>query len=823
MMKIGIAVVAWVVTSIGLSVAGGPPSRGFVSSQPADHWEHALVSGNGRYGALVYGGPLDETIVLNHARLYLPLHPPLPPPDTASRLPEIRRKLVDGEYQAAADLVVRIADKEGYGGKRWTDPFIPAFDVRLNLSSNGPVEDYSRSVDFSTGVASVNWREPGGGFERRLFVSRADDAVVLSIRGDQPGSVSGEIGLATHPSGGQGGWGSEKAFRDGIAETTAEARPGWLTYRARFKRSWPGSLQGYEGAARVLVRGGTAVARGDRIRVEGVDEVLVLARIELLQDFSQSRLPTIEQGLGKVKADFDLLLARHAKIQGEIFNRARLDLGGGADRSLTSEELIDKSRRGERSPALIEKLYDAGRYNILCSSGEMVPNLQGIWGGTYGPPWSGDFTMNGNLQTALAADLSGNMAECLLPYFDFLEAHLAEFRTNAMRLYGCRGIHVPSRASTHGLNNHFDGTWPMTFWTAGAAWAAQFYYDYYRYTGDRKFLRQRALPFMKEAAAFYDDFLIEGLDGKYLFSPSYSPENHPGNSESQACINATMDLAAARELLRNCIDACEELNTDADAVKRWRVMLAKLPDYQINAEGGVKEWSTPLLTDNDAHRHSSHLYALYNELPEEIATNAPLRRAFGVALQKRMDVRRVEFAGGTRPGGRPPGEMAFGLVQLGLSAASLRDAGACGEVTEWLARHYWRNNLVSTHNPDAIFNTDICGGFPAVINRMLVDSQPGRVDLLPALPADWPDGRIEGLRCRGQIQVRALEWSKDQVRATLHSARGQTIEVRGPTGDCQRVALPKNRPVTVSFGRRSATAHLDPGKLSNPVWGSEDK
>ncbi len=410
--------------------------------------------------------------------------------------------------------------------------------------------------------------------------------------------------------------------------------------------------------------------------------------------------------------------------------------------------------------------------------------------------------MNGNLQSAMAANLSTGMAECLEPYFRFLESHMPEFRDNAKRLYGCRGIHVPSRASTHGWNNHFDATWPMTFWTAGAPWAAQFYYDYYLFTGDREFLKTRAYPFMKEAAEFYEDFLFEGPDGKLVFSPSYSPENHPGNSPSQACVNATMDIAAARELLTNTIAAAETLGTDAGPVARWRAMLAKLPGYQINDEGGVKEWTTPLLTDNDAHRHCSHLYALYNGLPDDIASDPKLLRAFEVSLEKRLDVRRKEFGGAKGPEGRPPGEMAFGIVFEGLSAASLRNARDCGETIGWLSRNYWGPNLVSRHNPDAVFNTDLSGGLPAIVARTLVDSGPGWVEILPALPPDLPRGKIEGLRCRGQVVAKSLEWDDKQVSVTLRSPVAQTIELRSNGGTTrQKLVLPAGQDVAVTLSR----------------------
>jgi hypothetical protein len=744
-----------------------PPERGFVSEQPGQTWEQALISGNGRYGAMVLGQPGDEVIVLNHARLFMPLNPPLPPVNTGGHLAEIRQRMAAGEYQKAADYVVELSHQEGWGGKRWTDPFIPAFDLQVKMPTQGAVRDYARSVDFSTGVAAVAWRDDRGGFQRRLFVSRPDDVVVLSITGPAGSCVDCRLQLAQRPTEGQGGWGPEQAFNAGIKDVALHAEGQWLTYHSTFRRTWPGSPQGYDGVARVVARGGSTYTEADQIVVQDATEVLVLLRIGLLADANQPCIPVLKKGLSAIRADFDGLLRRHAKVHGEVFNRMRLDLDGGPDRLLTSEELIAKSAVGSLSRALVEKEFDACRYAILSSSGDLFPNLQGIWNGAWGPPWSSDFTQNGNVQTAIAADLSANLAECLEPYFRYLESQMADYRRNARLLYGCRGIHVPSRTSSHGLNNHFDETWPMTFWTAGAGWAAHFYYDYYLYTGDKGFLRRRALPFMKEAAAFYEDFLIEGPDGRLLFSPSYSPENNPGNSESQACINATMDIAVARELLANCIAACQQLKTDPERVSRWKTMLAKMPDYQINADGAVKEWSTPLLEDHYEHRHASHLYGLFYGLPDDVAADPRLCQAFSRAIEKRMEFRRKE----------PSGEMAFGVVQLGQAAASLRRAETCYELVDWLANLYWRPSMTTTHNRQSLFNVDICGGMPDVICRMLMDSRPGQIDLLPSLPAAWPTGSIKGLRARGGFEV-DIAWKDGRlVSATFKSLLGGPCRV----------------------------------------------
>jgi alpha-L-fucosidase 2 len=787
-----------------VTVRAAPPERGFVSKTPAAKWEQALVSGNGTHGAMVFGVPGDETVIINHGRLYLPLHKPLPPPETSAILPEIRRLMAAGEFQKAADSVVELANKSDYSGKHWTDPFIPACDLKVAMPPQGAVRDYERAVDFATGVASVTWSDDRGRYQRKLFVSRKDDIVAMSITGPGKGGVDCDLSLARRPFRGTGGWGPEKMFKDGVKDISTKAAKDLLVYQNSFTRAWPGGLQGCEVIAKVIPRGGSMTDNGTRISIRDADEVLILLRVALVKEAGKSEVAATAAELASLPADFARLLAPHAAIHGGIFLRSRLDLGGGSDRLLSSEDLISKSKIGATNPALLEKLYDASRYNILSSSGALMPNLQGIWTGTWSPFWSGDFTMNGNLQTAMAANLSGNMAECLDPYWRFLEDNMPAFRDNAKRLYGCRGIHIPSRASTHGFNNHFDATWPMTFWTAGAPWAAQFMYDHYLYSGDKKFLRDRALPFMKESALFYEDFLVAGPDGKLLFSPSYSPENNPSNNPSQACVNATMDISAAKELLGNLVAACETLDAEKDGVARWRALLSKMPAYQVNAAGALKEWTTPLLEDNYAHRHCSHLYAIYYGMPEEIVSDPKLREAFQVALEKRMDERRKEFQGAD-VNGRPPGEMAFGIVFEAMAAASLRQADECALVVEWLANRYWNSNLVSTHNPKEIFNTDICGGLPAVINRMLVDSQPGWIELLPATPAGWHDGRIEGIRCRGNIEVRSLDWSRGNITATFRSAEDQRIKLIIP-GETEP------RSVDLTAGR-DVTMTATPGRL----------
>jgi hypothetical protein len=315
-----------------------------------------------------------------------------------------------------------------------------------------------------------------------------------------------------------------------------------------------------------------------------------------------------------------------------------------------------------------------------------------------------------------------------------------------------------------------------------------FFYDYYLYTGDIKFLKYRAMPFMKESALFYNDFLIPGADGKWVFIPSYSPENNPGNSPDQACINATMDIMAAKQLYRNLIAAGTLLNLNSDTLTMWKSILSKMPDYQINPDGALREYSWDSLSDNYAHRHASHLYGLWDVTDPDIAANPKLLDACRKAVDERMKVRRQEDGG----------VMAFGMVQLALAAAAVGDSTAVEDMINWLGSVYWFPNLVTTHNPHELFNLDLSGGFPAVIIKSLVYSEVGKIALLPACPPGWESGEIKGILLRGQITVEYLRWNSEGIDVRLLSETNQTVKVTARrSGEPTTVKLTKGQALNI--------------------------
>jgi hypothetical protein len=362
------------------------------------------------------------------------------------------------------------------------------------------------------------------------------------------------------------------------------------------------------------------------------------------------------------------------------------------------------------------------------------------------------------------------MPELMMAYFDYHDAHMPYYRDNAQKLYGCRGIQIPSHSSSHGWNVHFDKTWCLTFWNGGAAWASHFYYDYWLYTQDMGFLKERAYPFMKETALFYEDFLTLGENGKYVFNPSYSPENNPGNHPSQATINATMDVMLAKELFRNLISAAKTLKEKKHTLKKWEDILSRLPAYEVDSTGCLREWLWPGYTENYDHRHISHLYGLYDGVDPEIAANPQILNGAAKALEERMEIRRQDNGG----------IMVFGLVQMAWVAANLGNSELVSEIINWLSSQYWSNSLSSYHDPNGLFNMDLSGGYQTVIMKALVNSEPGKVTLFPAKPKDWETGSITGLKLKGQVGLNKLSWTGRQVVVALTSPLSQTLDIQLP-------------------------------------------
>ncbi|MGB2820237.1 MAG: glycoside hydrolase N-terminal domain-containing protein, partial [Phycisphaerae bacterium] len=369
-------------------------ARGMSSLSPADRWEDALISGNGKMGVLVFGRPLRERVIFNHERFNLPQwRTPPQPPDIAHVMPEVKRLLLAGKYAEGLSLSFAAARKAGHPGLRWTDSYHPGCAMDIVLPDGGEVGQYVRAVDFTTGEATVRWRDGRGDWLRRTFVSRADNVIVQCLTAPSGGKLNCTISLDEK---------LEKLPRD--VSFTRRVTPGLLLLRGRYSPQV--SDGGFEVVMRVVVRGGRATARDDRLVVADAREVLLLTRLAWYRNLSDAEKKPVSRDLAALGDDYATLLRRHAEIHGRVFGRVTLDLGGGEDRMLSAEELRAAATADRTYRAYLEKMFDMGRYVFLSSCGDWPPRLTGVWNGSWAPPWRGDFTTDANVNLAVA---SGNI------------------------------------------------------------------------------------------------------------------------------------------------------------------------------------------------------------------------------------------------------------------------------------------------------------------------------------------------------------------------------------------------------------------------------
>ena len=745
------------------------------SSSPAERWEDALISGNGATGVMVMGRPLDETVVVNHEKLWVVMvDVPRDVADMRQANAEARELARANRFAEAAELhMARFteASREMYdlkhlvkGRRLPVDRVHPAFHLRLTVPPEGTVRNTRRETVLDTGEIVVRWEDNRGSWERRLFVSRPHDAIVLKLRKPDRAQLDCVLWLSEAPG----------KLPGDVGPVTIEHRDGEMYFRSAYcRKAGRDAPEGYHAMGRVFHHGGGAQAvPGQGIRVTQADELLVVLRLQYLDRADQADAAALRADLDELPRDYDDLLRPHAAVHGEMFRRVRLDLGGGGDK--TAEEIIAQAEAGGPTGQLLELLHAVGRYALICSSGQMPPTLMGIWGDTWTAPWDGRYTFDSNLNLAIAAGSQGNLPEAMESYFRFIERIAVDWPRNAERLYGCRGtVSELTQGYRDGLT-----MWGSYPWTGGAGWLGGTFHDHYLYTCDEAFLAGRVVPMLKQVALFYEDFLAgtEDADGRYVFYPCISPENTPsklpGGGETDIVPNAASEIAICREVLTNLIAACESLGIERDAVGRWGEMLAKLPPYRINEDGALAEWSYDGVEDNYNHRHNSHLYGVYPALEIDPDKTPELARAARTAIDKRLEAGR-----GNRS--------AHGLLHLAFFAARLRDADLLWRMLAEFARsRFLYRSLISSHNPGReIYNLDATLSMPGVLMKMLVHSECGLLHLLPALPAEHlPTGRIEGLLARGAIVIDSLAWDMPnrELAVALTSEAARSLTIRGP-------------------------------------------
>lgn len=759
-----------------------------------ERWREALPLGNGIMGASVYGGVWDETIMITHTDLWWKSKTP-DLPDVSDCVSEIREKLLNHQVKEADAIMVDALKSKGY------NPVLayplPLCDLKMETETKYGFKNYLRTLDMENGEAIVEWSQGEKEFVRKCFTSRADNCLVLKMNTKDNSPFSVKVSVDKHDVE------DAKAHTDNLEEFLPKNHEYHVNGNVFMYAATNDDGKDYGCVAIITNKGGEMIGKDSAIELIETTELTILLQVfvqgnrEIDLERIYANLENIS-GITRVQDEkeapclqvsenseciYEQLLEKHVVLHQQYFKSTTLTLDE-ANQGTTNEELLLDAYGNQASTEMIEKLWNYGKYLLVSASrtGGNPCHLYGLWCGDYCGEWS--FNMaNENLQMIYWQALSGNMPELLLPVFEYIERLMPDFRTNAKNLYGCRGVFIPGpTVPDSGLIKNVSPH--LLYWTGGAGWIGQHYYDYYLFTKDEEFLAKRALPYLEEVALFYEDFFVETENGTYMSIPSNSPENSPSNfcgqkyvmgGQMETAINATMDFAIAKEVLTNLLKGYEILGIRHEKTEQWKDMLGKIPPYEINEDGAIKEWMHDYFVDNYKHRHQSHIYPLFpgNEIHRE--DNEELYEAFVVAVKKRLQIGINQQTG-------------WSLSHMSNNYARMREGELALECLDLMCSGMVMNNFMTLHNdwknmgigviiPLAPVQLDANMGLTSAINEMLLQSYDNKILILPALPDRLHKGKIENLLTRQGITV-SIEWDRLENKIVVElSNQHREIEV----------------------------------------------
>ncbi|SFL94066.1 alpha-L-fucosidase 2 [Gracilibacillus orientalis] len=730
-------------------------------------WREALPSGNGEIGAAVYGAIKKETVLINHSELWhMGVKGELP--NVSQSLTETRALMKEGKFQEANWHLTNAVKKHGYFSKLACP--LPLVDLQLEMPCEQGFSQYSRGINMETGEVGVTWSENDTTFTRNLFVSRSADLIVYKISSNNTNAIDAVLNFSLHPTHSP----NMKERHDELSGTVeVQTEDNFLFYKATNEDN-----KDFGAVARVIADGGEISSDQGELRCTNADSLLILVKVFTNANRS-TQWTTLKEELSKVNASYEQLLGEHLRIYQPLFFSSTLQLTDDQE-EWPNEALLLQAYKGKAPVRLYEKLWAFGRYLFISGTkvGGQPFSMYGLWHGDYQLMWSHRMA-NENIQMMYWHSSVGGLSAFNLSLIDYYVRLMDDFRDNAKKLFGCRGIYIPA-GTTPGIGKPNQLVPVIMNWTSAAGWLAQHFYQYYQFSGDKEFLKQKALPFMKEVAAFYQDFLEVGEDEFYQYYPSVSPENTPANFMPESSkpvahpmpttINATMDFAVMKELLTNLIEGSSIVSMYQQELSVWEEMLARIPSYQVNQNGGIREWMSEQFEDNDEHRHLSHIYPIFpgQELVKE--KEEELFEAFRKAVQNR----------------KLGAQTSWSFAHMASIYARLEDAKHARICLEHLTRSCLLNNLYTVHNDwrnmgltmeidSAPVQMDANLGVVNAIQEMLMYVSPKMIKLLPALPNEWIVGKVDTFHfCTGSA---SFHWDlqKGAFSAVIKADRDTNI------------------------------------------------
>ncbi len=747
---------------------------------PATVWEEALPLGNGRIGAMVYGNPTQEVYQLNEETLWSGYPQDCNNPKAAEVLPLVRKAVDEGDYVKASALW-----KENAQGP-YTARYLPLANLMLSQPTEKQSKNIYRDLNISNATATVTYEADGVKYRRTSFISYPDQVMVVKMEADKKQSVSLDVRLNSLLRYQVKATAQDELLLDGKAPSYVANRdydPRQVIYHDQLGLK-------FKVKVKLLSKGGTYASGDSLLSIRNADEVTLL--LSAATDFYQ---PEIK--LNDCNRTYEELIDRHLKDYQPLFNRVELSLGKNSPEKekLPTSQRLKQFAAAPNDNGLLELYYQYGRYLMIASSrpGGLPANLQGIWNHRVQPPWGSNYTTNINTEMNYWMTETANLPECFTPLSDFIRRLSVNGAQTARINYGMnRGwlAHHNSdawaqTAPTGGYDTDPKGSPRWSCWPLAGVWLCQHLWEHYAFGGDRQYLSQTAYPIMKGAAEFLLQWLQKDPEtGKWITNPSTSPENRFRYMDKNGQIqdaelsrSSGMDLGLAWDLLTNCIDASRILNTDAAFRSQLEEVRSNLQPFRIGSKGQLLEWEKEFEEIDPKHRHVSHLFALHpgrQILPER---DTELANACRRTLELRGDggtgwamAWKINFWARLHDGNHAFLMLKNGLKYVDATQESIKGGGTYA-------------NLFDAHPP---FQIDGNFGGTAGITEMLLQSHAGYIHLLPALPDNWQEGSIHGIRARGGFTI-DMEWKKGKItRLSVTSHLSGTCRIREGASEKER-------------------------------------